>query len=1288
VGAEKALVEDTQAPTAVVEPTVERTEAAVDRLGVGAAARPALPRSNGVPGAARAASLLSEPRPELGAPSRARMARAMQRSVGRARTGRMLDAVPPAGAALPTPSAFAAPAVSEPDVLALPAAEPSPPTTTVAPLGRAVEAPAPGAAPAAAAAPMAGREAQDEDSSPATAPPSPPGAPAAVDAGTGPAATAAPVAAPAPAAGAESPTGVPAEPGAPAAEGDVVAAATDSAVAAAGGSPRSPQEDPAFAELVMATEGVARAQRRGEPPARKAAEVHAAAQGPSNERQAKAAAAQVETMDRQEPGTFDRAAFVAAVRAKVAEIAPRNLEEIDTLRESGRMEQATGVVAQGVQVGAQAAGGAIGGAARTDPDPSAHEAKETTPLPAAAIGAAPAAGGAGAAAPKPKTDAEVSLAAGSQSLDAQMSDAGVGEAQLERSNEPDFQAALGAKREAQADAAAAPGRYREDEAASLVAARSEAVAVTGRGLGAMHARRGRELERLLGHQSEGKSRDEGARAKVARDIETIYAVTKTAVETRLARIDTDVTAAFDAGADAAVAAALDHVERRFDAYKEERYSGPLGWARWVKDRFADLPAGTNVFYDEGRAIFTRMMDAVIDQVAGIVETGLADAKAKTAEGSRRVAVYVAGLEFSLQEVGRDALEAAQGRFEELAAGVDAKQSELVDSLAQRYVERVGQLDEKLAAIKESNRGLVSKAKDVITGVINAITRLKQLLVSAASAALSIVEQIISDPIGFLANLIAGLKQGLQSFVSRIDVHLQEGLVAWLFGSLASAGVRVPQRFDLRGIMTLILGALGVTYANIRTRAAKLIGEPVVRALEATAGVFSTLASEGPGALWRDLVEQVGNLKDTLLDEIRSWVITRVITAGVTWILSLLNPASAFIRAVKLIIDIVRFFIERGSQIVELVTAIIQSLAAIASGSVGAMAKAVERALARALPVAIGFLASLLGLGGIADAVKKILAKAQTPIWRAIDWIIGKAVQLARKVGGLFGGKKARKEETKADPAKQAKIDAGLAQLDAAEAAALTDGAISHEAAERVAAAVRGKNRVFRSITVVDGGDRWDYRWSASPGGTNKGEGKKAETQKIIRDLALTRRSFSAALKAEFARLYPLAAAKGNPLRLRKLEGKKLARRHRVPFESLLKRVKGSLIGKTWVKAAEILAGESERRLPPAKPFAVKGRLTLTAITHSAQAWLNSLNNDPTNLFPGLQEDDHVVVDPSGKDIIVQSNAALGADPDYAPEMPEVGVTADPRSVRAKTKATFLEDARRYEKALKKVGRKP
>lgn len=66
---------------------------------------------------------------------------------------------------------------------------------------------------------------------------------------------------------------------------------------------------------------------------------------------------------------------------------------------------------------------------------------------------------------------------------------------------------------------------------------------------------------------------------------------------------------------------------------------------------------------------------------------------------------------------------------------------------------------------------------------------------------------------------------------------------------------------------------------------------------------------------------------------------------------------------------------------------------------------------------------------------------------------------------------------------------GLAALEAVTARYAADGA-SREEVERGVKAVRRKFRVFKSITVIDGGATWDYHYVASEG-TQKGPKKKA-----------------------------------------------------------------------------------------------------------------------------------------------------------------------------------------------------
>jgi hypothetical protein len=189
-------------------------------------------------------------------------------------------------------------------------------------------------------------------------------------------------------------------------------------------------------------------------------------------------------------------------------------------------------------------------------------------------------------------------------------------------------------------------------------------------------------------------------------------------------------------------------------------------------------------------------------------------------------------------------------------------------------------------------------------------------------------------------------------------------LGWLTGALAGAGITMPESFDLKGIFSLVMQVLGVVYEGIKSRVIKALGkngEKMFAALESGFEMFVILKNEGIAGLWQFLQDKIGDLKVMVIDTIKTFVIENVIKAGVLWVVSLLNPASAFVKACKAIYDIIMFFIERGSQIAQLVNAVTDSVGAIASGAVGGAAALIENALGTSLPVVISFHGESVGL---------------------------------------------------------------------------------------------------------------------------------------------------------------------------------------------------------------------------------------------------------------------------------------------------------------------------------------
>ncbi len=114
-----------------------------------------------------------------------------------------------------------------------------------------------------------------------------------------------------------------------------------------------PDDDPAFGQVKHQLGTVGRATRSHPPAAAKAKEAQDAALPPVDDLGAQAKAAKVDTMDAQQPGTFDRSAFIAAVKTAIEAKSPKTLQEADDYRESGKAGEVAGevkgLVTQGTQ---------------------------------------------------------------------------------------------------------------------------------------------------------------------------------------------------------------------------------------------------------------------------------------------------------------------------------------------------------------------------------------------------------------------------------------------------------------------------------------------------------------------------------------------------------------------------------------------------------------------------------------------------------------------------------------------------------------------------------------------------------------------------------------------------------------------------------------------------------------------------------------------------------------------------------------------------------------------------
>ncbi|WP_051287008.1 eCIS core domain-containing protein [Algoriphagus mannitolivorans] len=283
-----------------------------------------------------------------------------------------------------------------------------------------------------------------------------------------------------------------------------------------------------------------------------------------------------------------------------------------------------------------------------------------------------------------------------------------------------------------------------------------------------------------------------------------------------------------------------------------------------------------------------------------------------------------------------------------------------------------------------------------------IDTINQIIANARSA----FEDIKRDPIGFIKNLLRAVKQGFVQFFENILTHLLGGLRDWLFGELASAGINPPADLSFQSILGFVLDVLGLTMDNVWERLALKIGQERVdqirNAIDTLTGIWTFIKDvweRGPIAIWEYVQEQLSNLWNMVLEQIQNWVVTRIVQQVTTRLLSMLDPTGimAVVNSFIAFYRAVQSFIEKLREMLEIVNSFVAGVANIARGSVGEAANYLESALARAVPVAIGFLANQVGLRGLGTRIAEMIGGLRDRVNAAIDWLIDRALA----VGGAI-----------------------------------------------------------------------------------------------------------------------------------------------------------------------------------------------------------------------------------------------------------------------------------------------
>lgn len=820
--------------------------------------------------------------------------------------------------------------------------------------------------------------------------------------------------------------------------------------------PANPQADPRFQRVKDQLKQKTATVKKHPPAKQKAGEAAKAAKGPPNEKQAGAKANQVDTMKQAKTAEPDPNSFRAVLRAAIDAVMPQTTKDAGDFMEGGKEGQMKEAVSGNVKQQKDDASKELKSASDAPPNPSGVPAKPVEGIPGDPATPPPAVSAAEGM-PAPKPAAEISQEQNKLDADQQMKDANVKDDQLKKANEPRFSAVLTAKGDVAKTADASPGKYRAGESSVLTQAKAQAQGTSKTGMSKLVGVKNKSKTAVRTRQDAAKAKDEKRRKEVTDTIERFYNDTKLAVDKNLNSLERDTFAIFDPGAASAIANFKSSTNLEIDEFFKERYSGIRGKGRWLVDKFRPAPARVKQIIQSNLQRFNKTMDALIDRVANFVESRLQRAQTDIDKGQKQIKDYVAKLPRDLQALGKEAETAMASRFDEMRDGVESKKNELAQKLADKYKTAHDAANELARKIEEENEGPFYKFAKALAEIVKIILEFKDKLMALLRKAADVIGQILDDPIGFLGNLVAAIKMGVNQFVSNIWEHLKKGFMQWLFGALASAGVEIPSDLSLISIFKLVMGVLGITYEKMRAKAVKLLGPTAVAVIEKLVEYVKALITGGPAKLWEMVQADLSNLKAMVIDAILDWVVTTIIQQATIKLLSFFNPAGAFVQAVLAIYNLVMFLIQSASQIMAFIEAVINSVSAIVQGNIGGAAKWIETSLASMIPLVIGFLARLIGLGGISNKIKEFIKKVQGAVDRAIDKAIAKAVQWIKKMFGKLTGKGKKDEHAEAFEAVGAAVEKAKAE-----------GAKPEELDSRIAP-LKAKYK-FKKLSVVTKGD--------------------------------------------------------------------------------------------------------------------------------------------------------------------------------------------------------------------------
>jgi hypothetical protein len=727
---------------------------------------------------------------------------------------------------------------------------------------------------------------------------------------------------------------------------------------------------------------------------------------PVSEGQATSNFRQVATLAEHPAPAIDAARGKRQLQESLVQNVPKTIEDVDNFKHDQKAQLIGAEVLQTVQIDASAVLTTFAGLERT-PSPAPEQTPQ--PLPPLEIAPPTAAMNLGRGIVAPLLPEHTALGQYTREANAVLREEGITQEQLNMVDSGDLAAANREKKSLEQAARSEPPaahRFALDEAARVDHSLQQQERTER---GALASQRKHGLDLASQQQKGAKTALEKKRDEVAATIIGKYKLAQDHVKQRLADLETQSMKRFAEGNTLAAKAFEDDVSRELDAYKDDRYSGHFGWTRKAKDWLLgidDLP-GVKSIFERNRSAFAGKIEKLVNDISADGRRVVQDCKDELTRTRAEIQSYVEKLRPALKDIGDKTANDVDAKLGELDGFIAQKEQELQRNLADKQQAAIKAIDDKIEKMKESMSGAVSRlgrlllwaAKKFFTWALQQFGYSLSDIQGIIDKGTAVLKAIFTHPIKFVKNLVAAAIQGFRNFSGNLLTHLKDAVFDWLNGSLE--GITLPASWDLRGITSVALQMLGLTWVNLRGKLVRLTDEPTVKGLESGFDLVVSLVRDGPVAAWEKLKEMAEDIKQAFVTGVQDFIKIKIVQQAVQTVGTMLIPGAGMVRAIIGIYDTIVFFVQKARQIIQMIGSFLSSIGEIAAGNIAGAAAALENGLGKGLVLVVNFLARFLRLDGITAKVRQVIQKlhnkADGMLDRVAEWVVGKAHALGRLI---------------------------------------------------------------------------------------------------------------------------------------------------------------------------------------------------------------------------------------------------------------------------------------------------